>query len=90
MQEHPSLFEVRMRMAGRLSSPTISEVKTPKGKVNDSRILLFYERVLGEPFKMKDDVWWKSLAFEPSQLAGRFLLGWTDMSDQNGETGYRC
>ena len=52
---------------------TFAEVDPPEWKVDDGRVFLLNENVLGEPFEVEYDVTWKSLTLEASQLTSRLL-----------------
>ena len=54
---------------------TLPEVKPAERKVDNRWILLFHKHVLGEPFKVENDVRRKLLTFVSSQRACIFLGG---------------
>jgi hypothetical protein len=51
------------------SELTVTEVDAFRGKIYDSRILLFHEIVPCESFVVNNNIWWKLLTIEPTQLA---------------------
>jgi len=55
--------------------PTFFEVQATQREVNNCRVLLLNEVVLGETLEMNNDVRWQPLAFIASQMSSRFLGG---------------
>jgi hypothetical protein len=52
---------------------TFPEVKPAERKIDDRQILLFHEYVLGELFKVENNIWRELLTLVSSQSARIFL-----------------
>jgi hypothetical protein len=52
---------------------TVTKVDTFQGEIYDSWVFFFHEVVFCEPLVMDNNIWWKLLTIEPSQLTPRFL-----------------
>jgi len=52
---------------------TFPEVKPAEREIHDGRILFFHEYVLGEPFKVENNIRWELLTLVSSQNARIFL-----------------
>lgn len=52
---------------------TFPEVKPAEREIDNGRILFFHEYVLGEPFKVENNIRWELLTLVSSQNARVFL-----------------